>query len=544
MSPSLIIQKEDTVAVSASDNDVVSVHWAAAPVTHSSSSKLLLSNDKACVGPHGLCHLDHNHHHHHYSTQQSCVCKAQGDNVEPPAVCSDSRSFFLQSGAMTNGGASGNDDDRDGPNIGEESTGGSEDRNVPSNEFLLLIAFFSFLIFALMQLVFSFVAGSQAMMGDSIAMIVDSLTYLFNWIAERWKRRFDEDNKVVLRPPTTLTDGQTTAESTALDRTGESGASNVVLMEAQIAQRYILQRTKRKMVLHLEVIPPMISVTTLAAVTIVVINRAVRVLLFDLHRNTTTDQQGQPNVTLMLAFSIVNLFLDGVNVCCFARAKHLMGYSVIEKADTDERLPVDAECDTKARGTSQKSAPSKNAKCEPHSAKHCPLGSSSGEKGGLCNDVRNVNDTVRPLQPIEGESLGEEYDSTGMDDAIRRMHTTSRCCDLDDGDLYNRTRKARSSSGRRSHEHTNLNMCSAYTHVIADTLRSIAVIIAAVIAKLVPAFTPILADASAAVVVSFLIVLSLIPLVQGLVRRILELRAIYAEERSDLFKRTETVRLS
>ena len=76
-------------------------------------------------------------------------------------------------------------------------------------------------------------------------------------------------------------------------------------------------------------------------------------------------------------------------------------------------------------------------------------------------------------------------------------------------------------------------MCSAYTHVFADTLRSIAVIIAAVLAELLPAVTPEEADATAAVVVSGLILLSLLPLLQGLSRSVVELCAILAEERSE-----------
>lgn len=75
--------------------------------------------------------------------------------------------------------------------------------------------------------------------------------------------------------------------------------------------------------------------------------------------------------------------------------------------------------------------------------------------------------------------------------------------------------------------------CSAYTHVFADTLRSIAVIIAAIIAVLVKNVTPEEADASAAVVVSILILLSLIPLFQGLLQSLIEFSAIRAEEHTE-----------
>jgi Co/Zn/Cd efflux system component len=536
MSPSLTIQRSDRIAVSASDNGVVTAAYRESPTNGS------LPHDRACCvsGPNGLSHPDCDNHH---CTPQPFTCRTTQDE-SPAILCSDSRS----SSAIRNGGGCAHNDN--GQDVEEGYGGGREDsdEDVPSNEFLLLTAFFSFMSFALMQLVFAFVAGSQAMMGDSAAMIVDAVTYLFNWIAERRKRRFDDENEEVLCPTTTLTDDETALESTASDLAGELGTASDAIVDRQRAQRYILDRTKRKMVLHLEVIPPIISVTTLAAVTVVVTNKAVRVLILDLHRNT--DQQRRPNVALMLAFSIVNLFLDGMNVFCFARAKHLMGYSVIEEADSDERLH--AEGDDEARGTSQSASPKslrssnghralgKNAK--PHSAKHFPLGSNSCEKGGLCDDVMSKAATVRPLQSIDGECLGDESDYHEVDDAIRKMPTR---CDLgdsdDDRELYDRNGNARSSSGH-GHEHANLNMCSAYTHVFADTLRSIAVIIAAITAELVPEVTPEEADATAAVIVSFLIVMSLIPLVQGLVRSTIELRAIYAEERSDLLlRRTETV---
>lgn len=75
--------------------------------------------------------------------------------------------------------------------------------------------------------------------------------------------------------------------------------------------------------------------------------------------------------------------------------------------------------------------------------------------------------------------------------------------------------------------------CSAYTHVFADTLRSIAVIIAAALAELFDEVSAEEADAAAALVVSLLILLSLVPLFQGLVQSAKALWAIRAEERSE-----------
>jgi Co/Zn/Cd efflux system component len=66
-------------------------------------------------------------------------------------------------------------------------------------------------------------------------------------------------------------------------------------------------------------------------------------------------------------------------------------------------------------------------------------------------------------------------------------------------------------------------------------LRSIAVLVAALISQLVEEVTPEEADAAAAVVVSALILLSLIPLCNGLLLSARELRLLQAEEKGDSF---------
>ena len=63
-------------------------------------------------------------------------------------------------------------------------------------------------------------------------------------------------------------------------------------------------------------------------------------------------------------------------------------------------------------------------------------------------------------------------------------------------------------------------------HVFADTLRSIAVILASVLATFVPSITSEEADAGAAVIVSILIALSLIPLFLGMIQTIQSLRRV------------------
>jgi Co/Zn/Cd efflux system component len=90
--------------------------------------------------------------------------------------------------------------------------------------------------------------------------------------------------------------------------------------------------------------------------------------------------------------------------------------------------------------------------------------------------------------------------------------------DLDDDDL-----------SQESGPLVNLNMCSAWTHVFADTLRSVAVLIAAGVAKLFAVITPDEADALAALLVSLVILLSCVPLIQGLFHTAREIRILHQQ---------------
>ena len=331
-----------------------------------------------------------------------------------------------------------------------EASEASEEETFSTNERLLVIAFISFMSFSLTQMYFAFRAESEAMKGDSAAMIVDSLTYLFNLFAERRKRTFDKQY----------------VEPTAM------------VFETPERARQVRQRTKRKVILQYEILPPLLSVVTLVIVTAVVLREAMRVIWLDMHRNP--DLQSDPDIHLMMMFSIINLGLDGINFMCFARGGHLFGYDT-----TEEERAIAAN-------------------------------QQSGQQ-------------QQPI-PLNDYSI-HEYDE-------------------DEAEFMN-------NGGHHHHQHANLNMvrssnlvwgyiimarfltqhmiqqCSAYTHVFADTLRSIAVIIAAALSEIFDDVTAEEADAAAALVVSLLIILSLLPLFQGMVQSVAALWAIRAEERSE-----------
>jgi len=340
----------------------------------------------------------------------------------------------------------------------------ANDNEGPSNERLLGTAFLSFMSFALTQLVFAFIAGSEAMMGDSAAMIVDALTYLFNWIAERKKSRFDAGYEI---------------------SNDDSDPAS--------AQR-IRERARRKMVLQLEIVPPLISVSTLIIVTAFVMRKAIKVLLLDMHRKRS--EQQIPNINLMLGFSVFNLGLDFLNVFCFAKAKHLLGFQTTEAHNYGE-----------------------------HNARHHPRITNESSNG---SDIRDEARTKTSYRQVDLDSSENSYSELMAHSDIHEIRPN----DTSNGNgLSNSNHTANHEEDDK--EQANLNMCSAYTHVFADTLRSIAVILAAGVAELVEDVSPEEADATAAVIVSVLILLSLVPLFHGLLQSFAELRAIRAEERSE-----------
>lgn len=146
------------------------------------------------------------------------------------------------------------------------------------------------------------IARSQAMIADSCAMGIDSMTYLFNSWAERIKNRsLNEEEKTDL--------SESEKEMKRLDRT---------------RQRLLL-----------EIAPPLCSVLTLIGLTISVSKEAMDTLtggdadLQDDEVPVISDED--PNVGIMFFFSGLNLVLDILNVTCFARARHAFGFAVIDE---------------------------------------------------------------------------------------------------------------------------------------------------------------------------------------------------------------------
>ena len=145
------------------------------------------------------------------------------------------------------------------------------------------------------------IAKSQAMVGDSSAMVIDSLTYLFNSYAEKIKNKSLKES----------VDADLSASEKKLRR---------------------LERTRQR--LWLEILPPLCSVMTLIVLTIYIIIDAFNTLAgtdYEDGENDGSESNEEPNIGVMFFFSALNLGLDIMNVTCFARAKHAFGFAVIDK---------------------------------------------------------------------------------------------------------------------------------------------------------------------------------------------------------------------
>ena len=255
----------------------------------------------------------------------------------------------------------------------------------------------------LVQAGFAILVKSQSMMADSEAMGVDAMTYLFNLCAERIKNA-----------PYSAEEQRLPADVREYKRT--------------------LKR------LYLELIPPLISVSTLIGVTILTLHDATQTLFGDNDDNDAEVDTDADNemVGVMLFFSTLNLVLDIVNVTCFAKADQ----AYVRVLQSQDEL---ADFKKSLRGRTPSS-----------------------------EDLTLLLPNTQP--PTAGNDAADD----------------------------------------KSLALVNLNMCSAWTHVCADTMRSIAVLVAAGIACLFQAVSPEAADATAAIVVSIIIIVSLLPLLQGL----------------------------
>lgn len=371
---------------------------------------------------------------------------------------------------------------------------------------------------------FAFAAKSEAMIADTLAMSVDAFTYLFNLLAERLKH-----------------------SSLLLGRSVDG-----------ISKRELTRRRK-ELRLYLELLPPLLSVIALIIVSIQTFKDAVITIVQQQHplmssSGNDINTEDEPNVGMMLFFSCLNLMLDIMNVTCFSKAKNFSiggmdglaiqlqkGTEGQQQEDETENLSSDEEHGNGRRidvesGTQTMSERSQlleketsdtkdyyygtNSVSDSHQQSICSASASESEDDDLCNDDDH-RVVIKNNQYVNRTDRGYKKRKPDVDD------------DLSEGSDNDYDSDISVALSEESEEGLNLNMCSAYTHVMADTLRSIAVLIAAAIAYSVEGVNPSMADAVASMVVSIIIAISLGPLLVGLFETARELLVIRKERETE-----------
>ena len=196
----------------------------------------------------------------------------------------------------------------------------------------------------------------------------------------------------------------------------------------------------------------------------------------------------------------------------------------LEGADFSERmnnLSWDYENPTSKDGEPDKESKLEQTKSEKEPMEASKLEQKSGDKSRLDAKVppdgqsvektteqnNTKSNTESASVQSTNDNLQNEFSFESLD--MDQYHPTSQTCSMDQA---------------------NLNMCSAYTHVFVDTIRSMAVLLASLIAVFNPRITSEAADAAAAVVVSLAILFATIPLFIGLQKTSCALIEIRREE--------------
>jgi Co/Zn/Cd efflux system component len=361
-----------------------------------------------------------------------------------------------------------------------------------SDEGLLVLAFITFLTFASIQMIVAvWIAHSHAMIGDSSVMMIDAITYLCNGISERQKQYYRQQytqqekqqslsSSVPIELELYSNDHQ--QHNTSHDGYNESPQTQQQQRQQQQQKELVdvsslaSQIKLRKYVVLLEIVAPTISVLVLIVVTILITKQAVDTIAdIDSQKRFQHHAGVEPNLYIMLYFTVFNLLLDVINMYFFTRPQCRCCCSIGRRHRQQQEQQQQHD----------------------HQTDHVEL-----------------NEGYFTTNENEDAFLPEHTPTT--DTITDPNHTLTQIQQFLD-------RSKQSPSSR--HTARNLNMCSAFTHVLADTLRSFAVITAVSLA-LIKGIEPALADATAALIVSFLIALSLIPLIQGLGRNMFELMSI------------------
>eukprot|EP01036_Dinobryon_divergens_P024019 gene24019-32426_t len=303
-----------------------------------------------------------------------------------------------------------------------------------------------FLLFAVSEIIGAALSNSLSLFGDAAAMSVDVLTYFFNMYAEWYKQRL-RTRSIDLTASAKLRFGNNSSE-----RIANNDGIDLIAVEKKTVSILI----KRSRILF-EVVIPSISVTCLLAVTIYVSLDAVALLRHPPEKNDV-------NVEYLYAYAAANLLVDLICAGLFYLKSLRSGdlfleddYLVnVQRMEDEEGGRGDGE--TKTAGGIELLSPMHNK--PPPSPEQTTPPSTSPDPHGVSRE-RSRNDSSENL-------------------LVQTQQQTSR-------------------------SKRNINMMAAFSHILGDTLRTVAEFMAALVST-ITGIDGDECDAVAAIVVSFTIV--------------------------------------
>ena len=291
------------------------------------------------------------------------------------------------------------------------------------------------------------IADSEAMVADSAAMMVDALTYLFNWYAERQKQIY----KIKL-------EGQ--EESSNNNNTNHVSPTTSSLL------------LYRKYTLQLEIIPPLLSVSTLLMVTFIVFKEATEVLILDIKLHQDESLQTDPNIRIMMIFSVFNLFLDILNMSCFASAKHALGYETTIKGEDDDHNTSKDRQEVETMRSLLDDHDHTISSTLATLVEEEDNEDDNDEKYDYSHNVEKKGAAIKEIEDIQQRYDVEER-SSSTESKTRKIGNTKKNnkmvhFEIDSCDNHNNTNHRH----HANEDGSNLNMCSAYTVCERENLES------------------------------------------------------------------------
>lgn len=174
------------------------------------------------------------------------------------------------------------------------------------------------------------------------------------------------------------------------------------LLSEAVLYEHHYQRKLR--LLYLEVIPPLISVSTLAVVTAIALTQAIQTLLAS---DADQSEEDQPDLFLMLLFSGINFVLDGINVLCFARADQAKG---LTGGFSQAYQLHSCTCDYPTTIADPSTMPNSTPNQRDHQP-DCPVATTGNSKKNNNNNINISNEATHLLSSSETAATVQDDES-------------------------------------------------------------------------------------------------------------------------------------